>query len=68
LNLQGVSMLGDLDGDFVVNEADFEIIRANFGMTDAGWADGDLNGDETVTMADMDLMFAQYGLELAVVS
>src|SRR5262249_45655669 len=67
-DLRNVSMLGDLNGDHVVDDTDFETLRVNYGLSDATYEQGDLNGDGEVDMADVDLMFAQYGLELALVS
>jgi hypothetical protein len=61
-------MLADLDGDFAVNDVDFDTLQTNYGMTNATHADGDLNGDQVVDIADVDLFFTQYGLELAVAS
>ncbi len=67
-NLQSISLLGDLNGDWVVDESDGNIIDANFGMSNPTLADGDLNADGAIDVHDLDLMFAQYGLELNVVS
>ena len=43
---------GDVDGDGEVNFADFLILSANFGNTEAARADGDLDGDGQVAFAD----------------
>ena len=61
-------MLGDLNGDFAVNDADLNILIANYGLSNPTYAQGDLNGDHQVDLADIDLALAQYGLELAIVS
>ena len=61
-------LLGDLNGDFRVNDSDINLLVANYGMASPTHADGDLNGDGQINNADIDLMFAQYWLELAVVS
>jgi hypothetical protein len=65
-SLQSVSILGDLNGDFVVNDTDLTTLVNSFGMSSPTHADGDLNCDGHIDNADMDLMFAQYGLELNV--
>ena len=67
-NLQSISLLGDLNGDWVVDESDGNIVDANFGMSNPTLADGDLNADGAIDVHDLDLMFAQYGLELNVVN
>jgi len=43
---------GDVDGNGEVNFADFLILSANFGNTDAERKDGDLDGDGQVAFAD----------------
>jgi hypothetical protein len=43
---------GDVNGDAVVNNADFEPIRLNFLQSVTARADGDLNGDGLVDFAD----------------
>ena len=67
-NFTSIEMLGDLNGDFVVNNADMQTLANHVGMSNPTWADGDLNGDGQINTADLDLMFAQYGLGLSVVS
>jgi hypothetical protein len=54
---------GDLNGDAVVDSADLDIIRANWGRTviPGSLADGDANGDGTVGAADLDLVRANWG-------
>lgn len=68
LNLQYVVVLGDLNGNNIVDDADVSIINSNFGMTGAGYMDGDLNGDGEVNIEDLDLAFEQFGLAIDMVS
>jgi hypothetical protein len=67
-NLQSVSLLADLDGDYAVDESDVDTLAGNIGMANPTAADGDLNGDGYIDAEDLDLALAQYGLELSVVS
>jgi hypothetical protein len=68
LNLQTLSLRGDLNGDLIVSDGDVEILLDNVGMSNPTLANGDFNGDGQINQADMDFMFAQYGLALDVVS
>ena len=43
---------GDVDGDGNVDTDDFDIIRMNYGMTDASLSDGDLTFDTVVDLFD----------------
>jgi hypothetical protein len=49
---------GDLNHDRVVNNADFQVLYANFGKTGMSYANGDLNRDGKVDFAD----YQQLGL------
>ena len=68
LNLQSLSLWGDLDGDFDVDTADSSALASHLGMSSPTRADGDLNGDGVIDHVDLDLIFAQFGLNLDVVS
>jgi hypothetical protein len=61
-------MLGDLNGDWIVDASDIAVIDQNAGITGATRAQGDLNGDGLVTMEDLDLAYAQFGRAISVVS
>jgi hypothetical protein len=54
----GIWMLGDLNGDFVVDDSDAQVLVDNFGASYLSWssahANGDMNGDGHVGTADMD--------------
>jgi len=67
-NLQNVSILADLNGDFSIDSDDLNVISANIGMAGASLSDGDINGDGLVTLDDLDLAFAQIGLNLSIAS
>jgi len=63
-----VSLLADLNGDWVVDESDANILSANSNLANPTQADGDLDGNGVIDIHDLDTMFAQFGLELSVVS
>jgi hypothetical protein len=69
-NLQNLSMLGDLNGDWVVDESDSTILYNNWhnNVQNPTQAQGDLDGDGNIDVHDLDVMFAQFGLALDVVS
>ena len=54
---------GDLNGDEVVNSADLDIVRANWGstVTAGSFLDGDPSGDGVVNSADLNLVRANWG-------
>jgi hypothetical protein len=52
---------GDINGDGLVDVADYDIWAANVGMTGAAWSQGDLNGDGLVDVADYDIWAANVG-------
>lgn len=53
-------IMGDLNGDGVVDDLDLATVQANLGMTEAGWGDGDFDGDGVVSLYDAYLLFTQY--------
>jgi hypothetical protein len=69
-SLTWIVILGDLNGDHRVDEADGDILYNNWlsGVQNPTHAQGDLDGDGDIDIYDLDLMFAQYGLELDMVS
>ena len=57
---------GDLNEDGVVSGDDLDLVRANWGRTDAsGLAEGDATGDGTVGGADLDIVRANWGATAA---
>jgi hypothetical protein len=52
---------GDINGDGLVDVADYDIWAANVGATNATWSQGDLNGDHLVDVADYDIWAANVG-------
>ncbi len=59
-------LAGDLNGDGVVSGADLDLVRANWGRTDAaGLAEGDATGDGIVGGADLDVVRANWGATAA---
>jgi hypothetical protein len=69
-SLTWIVILGDLNGDHRVDEADGDILYNNWlsGVQNPTHAQGDLDGDHDIDIYDLDLMFARYGLELDLVS
>jgi hypothetical protein len=56
-----VPLAGDANRDGTVNFGDFEILRRNFGRTQASWDAGDFNGDGVVSFADFQILEANFG-------
>ena len=56
-----IPMGGDANRDNTVDFKDFEILRANFGKTQANWDAGDFNGDGVVSFADFQILEANFG-------
>jgi hypothetical protein len=54
-------MPGDINGDGLVDVADYNIWAANVGKTGATWSQGDLNGDGLVDVADYNIWAANVG-------
>jgi uncharacterized repeat protein (TIGR03803 family) len=52
---------GDINGDGLVDVADYNIWAANVGKTGAAWCQGDLNGDGLVDVADYNMWAANVG-------
>jgi hypothetical protein len=52
---------GDINGDGLVDVADYNVWAANVGKTGATWAQGDLNGDGLVDVADYNIWAANVG-------
>ena len=53
---------GDLNVDGAVNSGDLDLVRGNWGRTDAtSTAQGDANGDGFVNSADLDVVRANWG-------
>jgi hypothetical protein len=60
-DVSGTLIPGDINGDGLVDVADYDIWAANVGATGATWAQGDLNGDGLVDVADYDIWAANVG-------
>jgi autotransporter-associated beta strand protein len=58
---QGTDVPGDANGDGSVNEIDAQALAANWGKTNASWADGDFNKDGRVNVADAAILAANWG-------
>jgi hypothetical protein len=54
-------LAGDINGDGLVDVADYNIWAANVGRTGATWSQGDLNGDGLVDVADYNIWAANVG-------
>jgi hypothetical protein len=56
------TLLGDANGDLMVNVSDLSILAANYGMTSgATWLTGDFTGDGLVNVSDLSILAANYG-------
>jgi hypothetical protein len=51
----------DANGDEVVDAADYIILKQNFGMPGAVWADGDFDMSGTVDWDDLQILMAEFG-------
>jgi hypothetical protein len=51
----------DVNRDRIVNLRDFNILGANFGLSEADFEHGDLNYDGTVDLRDFDIMAGRFG-------
>jgi T5SS/PEP-CTERM-associated repeat protein len=60
-NMVGDNIPGDINGDGLVDVADYNIWAANVGRTGATWSQGDLNGDGLVDVADYNIWAANVG-------
>jgi hypothetical protein len=56
---------GDLNQDRAVNNADFQILRSNYGQSNKTYADGDLNRDGKVDFIDYQKLGLLFGRTLA---
>ena len=59
-----VVLAGDINGDDNVNLLDFKILRANFGINNATFAQGDLNADGEVDILDFSILVQSFGRRL----
>lgn len=60
--LNQIQLLGDLDGNGVVDLQDLATLLAHYGMTSgATYEQGDLDGDGDVDLADLATLLAHYG-------
>jgi hypothetical protein len=59
------TLLGDLNADGIVDNADFKILHANYGKPNMGAGDGDLNGDGRITFTDFQILEANFGKTIA---
>jgi hypothetical protein len=60
-------LIGDANGDGRVDLDDFGVLKANFGLSPAGLADGDFNGDGKVDLTDFGLLKDNFGQGAAAV-
>ena len=56
-----LSWPGDANLDLKVDDADFAILKANYGLAGVGWAGGDFNLDGEVSLGDLGMLAANYG-------
>jgi hypothetical protein len=61
LEVNGASVIGDINSDGVVNLADLAILLSHFGSSGVGYADGDVDRDGDVDLADLALMLSHFG-------
>ena len=61
-------LLGDLDGNGIVDFTDFLVLADNFGSSPATLAEGDINGDGQVQFEDFLILAENYGSTAAAAS
>lgn len=61
LSIEDGPLLGDPNGDGVVDLLDLDILGANFGRSPATFQQADLNGDNVVDLLDLDILGSQFG-------
>jgi len=61
LNLIPNHIPGDINGDNIVDQADYTVWYNHYGQTPAAWADGDVTGDSIVDQADYTVWYNNYG-------
>ena len=52
---------GDLNGDYVVELADLQVVLANYGASGMTYENGDLDNDQDVDLNDLALLLTAYG-------
>jgi hypothetical protein len=57
--IAGDTFEGDVNGDWVVNDADIDLIEATFGEA---WPQADIDGNGTVGQSDISLLLNNYGI------
>jgi len=57
-------VMGDANGDLVVDAADYIALKQNFGMTGAEWKDGDFDYDTDVDWDDLQILMANFGTRI----
>ena len=65
--MQEFRLMGDINGDGVIDDADVALLQAAWGSTpsDPNWnADCDLNGDGTVGTMDLHIFNTNYGKDV----
>jgi len=66
LNAAAVATLvGDVNGDGIVNQLDLNIINGHWQATGVGFANGDINGDGIVNQLDLNLVNGNWQAHLA---
>ena len=60
IELGDSTVLGDADGDGVVDVADLGVLGANFNQSNMTVADGDFNDDGIVDVADLGILGANW--------
>ena len=60
IELGGLTIPGDANGDGVVDVADLGVVGANFGSTNATLENGDFTGDGNVDVADLGILGANW--------
>jgi len=60
-NIHLSHIAGDINGDNIVDQADYTVWYNHYGQSPATWADGDVTGDNIVDQADYTVWYNNYG-------
>jgi hypothetical protein len=63
MTIRVIVLPGDFNRDNMVNLIDWNILQANYGRTNATYAEGDATGDGVVDLSDFNVLKANYGLD-----
>jgi hypothetical protein len=64
MNFYVGNLIGDFDGDRLINATDLALLAAHWGLDPAEIGDGDLNNNGVVDATDLAMLYSSYGTGL----